>query len=680
MFSCLFADSNSTAILRGLLAIVRPSLSGVSSNVWTRRAVPGVLIVGLLVTPARGLELSVAARTEAPFDRSRSATEGESVRQWVMVVEPGADATAAAAALGAKVTEALNADKSVVVIEFEEAPRYDRLGSIAQQRAEIVSLEPQVPIWSYPRAAPTDPLIAQQWHLKNIAFPGIDINLSPVWNMTVGSPAVPIDGRGVTVGVVDGGFDYNHPDLRSRYAAPLSYDAFGNPLEAPSTAPNAGVDAKFAHSTMIAGIVAESRNNLGGTGIASASGLADLRLLYRPKTDVQESATESYQSGAIAIKNNSWGPCDYLGHYVPDATGQTVFDLAHFRCTPPRIVRSLPVRPGSALATTLFNITNSSVGRGGRGTILTWAVGNGGAAADRAHERASANDPLYQYLGSWAGYDGWSCNRFVIAVGSIVKTGFLAPYTTPGPCTFVVAPGGASGSGIVSTDLRGLGNGYNTASNGDFTSASASAAGTSFASPMVAGVAALMLQVKPALTYRDIMHILARSAKKIDAADRSWYQNGSGRWVSYFYGFGLLDAASAVTRAKTWTNVKPIASYSPAQKCLDVEMSHSLTGTTYGFTVENRIKVEHVEVLVGVTHPSPGHLQVKVKSPTGARAVVVGVPQQNRQESDLFYKFTTTHFWDELSPGRWAVTVTDPVVGPRGVFNCAKVAIYGTSY
>lgn len=78
---------------------------------------------------------------------------------------------------------------------------------------------------------------------------------------------------------------------------------------------------------------------------------------------------------------------------------------------------------------------------------------------------------------------------------------------------------------------------------------------------MVSGVIALMLEVNPSLSYRDIMHILVESADQVDPSDPEWKSNGANKLVNHSYGFGLVDADRAVAMAMTWTPVVPLISY-----------------------------------------------------------------------------------------------------------------------
>ena len=92
-------------------------------------------------------------------------------------------------------------------------------------------------------------------------------------------------------------------------------------------------------------------------------------------------------------------------------------------------------------------------------------------------------------------------------------------------------------------------------------------AGTSFATPMVSGVVALMYEANPNLGWRDVQSILANSARHVGSEIGSgpafderyawgWNDantwNGGGLHFSNDYGYGLVDALAAVRLAETW--------------------------------------------------------------------------------------------------------------------------------
>ena len=79
--------------------------------------------------------------------------------------------------------------------------------------------------------------------------------------------------------------------------------------------------------------------------------------------------------------------------------------------------------------------------------------------------------------------------------------------------------------GLVTADLMswpGFDNAWCTSGNDQVV-------GTSFATPLVSGVVALMLQVQPSLTWRDVQHILAVSASQVDVLDGDWWVHFSIR-------------------------------------------------------------------------------------------------------------------------------------------------------
>jgi thermitase len=126
-----------------------------------------------------------------------------------------------------------------------------------------------------------------------------------------------------------------------------------------------------------------------------------------------------------------------------------------------------------------------------------------------------------------------ACDK-VIAVGATDSADLRASYSNYGSWIDIVAPG----SNILTT-LRG--GGYGTTS------------GTSFASPITAGVGALMLSVRPDLTATQLTELIKSSAKDLGAAGFD-IQFGSGR----------LDANRAVVAALQAADTIPSTTTAPA--------------------------------------------------------------------------------------------------------------------
>lgn len=80
--------------------------------------------------------------------------------------------------------------------------------------------------------------------------------------------------------------------------------------------------------------------------------------------------------------------------------------------------------------------------------------------------------------------------------------------------------------------------------------------GTSSAAPLAAGAMALVLEANPNLTYRDVMYLIAKTAKipNIEETD-GWIINGANYHVNEKYGFGALDVSQMVQEAQKWKNV-----------------------------------------------------------------------------------------------------------------------------
>ena len=178
-----------------------------------------------------------------------------------------------------------------------------------------------------------------------------------------------------------------------------------------------------------------------------------------------------------------------------------------------------------------------------------------------------------------------SASRYTISVGGSTEDGTPASYSSFGASVLVAAPTGSDnraqqfpviGSGLLTTDLVGdFGQNLEGIEDEPFDardffpdlSYTSRFGGTSGAAPIVTGTIALMLQANPNLSFRDIEHILVRSARQtsfnyVDAdsdllfeEDADFFQNGAGFSFSYGLGHGVIDTDLAVRMAEEWTPV-----------------------------------------------------------------------------------------------------------------------------
>lgn len=150
-------------------------------------------------------------------------------------------------------------------------------------------------------------------------------------------------------------------------------------------------------------------------------------------------------------------------------------------------------------------------GRSGKGCVVVFASGN-------------------QYK-STVGYPA-NCNPEVLAVGAIGSSGVRSSFSNYGSALDIVAPG----ESVITTTTD---SGYSSAISG-----------TSFACPIVAGVAALVLSVNPDLTQKQVADIIESTAKKCGNYSYTTQSGRSnGTWNDQM-GYGLVDAYAAVIKAK----------------------------------------------------------------------------------------------------------------------------------
>ncbi|MBA7709623.1 hypothetical protein ES703_118544 [subsurface metagenome] len=131
-----------------------------------------------------------------------------------------------------------------------------------------------------------------------------------------------------------------------------------------------------------------------------------------------------------------------------------------------------------------------------------------------------------------------------IATGASTNFDYRSDYSQYDSTLDIVAPSNGGSLGITTTDIAGSG-GY---SSGDYTS---TFGGTSSATPLAAGVAALLLSQNPDLTADDVQNILQETADKVGNIAYSGGRND-------YYGYGRVNADAALATRISIT-VDPLA-------------------------------------------------------------------------------------------------------------------------
>lgn len=301
-------------------------------------------------------------------------------------------------------------------------------------------------------------------------------------------------------------------------------------------------------------------------------------------------------------------------------------------------------------------------GRRGFGSIFVVASGNGGQHNDNCN------------------YDGYANSIYTVTIGAVDEEGRMPFYAEE--CASMLAVTFSGGDkmlrSIVTTDWdlqKGTG-------------CTEGHTGTSAAAPLAAGMIALMLQVRPCLTWRDVQHIIVFTATQYEDRRADWITNEAGFSHSHQHGFGLLNAWRLVNAAKIWTSVPYLASYvSPVLKenkaiplsphSLEVLWNVSRTD----LEMSGLKTLEHVAVTVSITHPRRGSLELKLFCPSGMMSLI-GTPRSMDSDPNGFndWTFSTVRCWGERAKGIYRLVIRD--VGDEtlqaGVLRQWQLTLYGS--
>jgi proprotein convertase subtilisin/kexin type 2 len=490
-----------------------------------------------------------------------------------------------------------------------------------------------------------DPLYVDQWHLKNTGqlgatgVPGIvgqDMNVEPAWTTR--------SGAGIRIAIVDDGLEIAHEDLAGNVAAGLSHNYL-----------NAGTDPTGGfHGTAVAGIAASIDNTLGGIGAAPRANMVGYNYLQN-QTITNEADAMTRGSPNVHISNNSWGPPDDGFLHASGSLWRTAITAG------------------------------LSSGRNGLGTIYTWSAGNGGTPAGVAGTNGRDN----------SNYDGMTNNRGVIAVAAVNDQGVKSSYSEHGANIWISAPGGefCDTHTITTTDRTGGIEGANTTATAgvtDYANTNYTKCfnGTSAAAPGASGVIALVLEARPTLGWRDVRLILAQSARKNDAGDAGWTTSATTPAYNFNhkYGFGVIDAAAAVTLASSWTNVgTEVIPTTPASSPGLAIPDNNPTGVSNTITVgaSGIANIEFIEITFSATdHTYFGDLDITLTSPAGT---VSQLSEQHFCVPDCSPASNSYNGWvfgsarhlGEAADGNWILTVKDLVGVDTGTFQSWGLKFYG---
>lgn len=369
---------------------------------------------------------------------------------------------------------------------------------------------------------PNEEYFNQQWYLHNTGqytnddnqgVVDADIDAPEAWDITKGS-------SNVVTAVIDTGVTSNHADLPNSRQIRLFGSNFAYPYDGNSRSDSDpvfnGNSARFTdnHGNACAGIIAATQdNNQGITGIAPLTKIMPIKIFFqRSTTSTFADAIDFAVNNGASIINNSWS----------------------FRTTDSNF--------SPVIISAIQNAIDSSV-------LILFSAGN------------NAN-----HNGNVAGYTRFPGNTNiadVITVGASDRNNNQANYSPNSSYLEIVAPSstGTDGSDVWTIDIPGLNQGDNSvfdyrnnfienlpSSGVNYDAYTGRFGGTSAATPMVAGVAALMLSVNPCLTPAQVRNILTSTTDQIGGFDYNYDPSAPGKSIEL--GYGKVNAYKAVKKAK----------------------------------------------------------------------------------------------------------------------------------
>jgi subtilisin family serine protease len=379
---------------------------------------------------------------------------------------------------------------------------------------EVMVVSPNF-VSEFPRGAPPTPSIAQ-WHLKfrsgTSQKTGSDVDIHPAWRITLGSPRI-------VVAILDDGVDVEHPNLgdnivsrpdpsdprdlvgRDFFISDDDHPEHFNPRPKRFRYPYYKMAGNDIHGTPCAGVVAANGRFNNIYGAAPRCKILPVKVFHADDLASEDRVADAIvYSGLYAdILSCSWsGPNSSIIEAALHTVAEGAFDYR----------------------------------RGTRGTPIFFAAGNGG--------RNRVSYP--------------AASDYAICVGATTDLAEIADYSNQGKEVWISAPSSGGVKGITTSDVSYPNRGFNigdSLAGGKDGLHTNSFGGTSSATPLVAGIAALILSVRPDLTLADIKEILKDSADMIGPA--SSYTGDPGHSVAF--GYGRINAGAAVEAALAFSSI-----------------------------------------------------------------------------------------------------------------------------
>ncbi|MCO5269931.1 MAG: S8 family serine peptidase [Brumimicrobium sp.] len=393
------------------------------------------------------------------------------------------------------------------IFQLKESTEIDSMATI-NISAKINENEIDLVKLAEPNAFSVEPLICQPttemaltpgnirgtWHIRNTG----DV----IWNGPSGKNDADADlcecwgagytGKGIKMGIIDfGGIEFSHNDFEGSNI-PKAFNAMSEQYE------TSDFQLQYnGHAMQVTGIVAATPNNttLGQRWAVGAAYNTEVIPYINEFTDIPTMNTQIVKSIQAAVFEG--------------------VDIINMSFKTNAAFGSIDIQINNAIATGRPDPNNPNIALG---IVCVAAVGND----DVEGSHFPANMPNVIGVG-WSNPNDYRCSSNAPGGGWSVTSGQGSTYGPPEYNYDVVAPGEL----LMTTILSLLGQGSHTVT-----------LGSSFSSPIVASIAAMILEKNPSLTWSDVRDLIRDGAEKVnsDTYDYNMFGNAPGYNNEMFYG------------------------------------------------------------------------------------------------------------------------------------------------
>lgn len=503
----------------------------------------------------------------------------------------------------------------------------------------------------YQALVPTDPSYIQQWHLHDrLVDPDFDSrassNCEQAWNL-LGN----YGNSEVVVAVTDDGCRLDHADFNSsnKFAAWGYFQGrrLVNNIDFQAD-PNLMYENGNDHGTSCAGVVAGEADAVKTVGAAPDAGLLPIKW-------------ESGDGGSL---------------FISDSKLLTALDFIADKVDV--MSNSWGSSPSSLWEEQVINrIEQLSLteGKRGKGIVFLWAAGNENCPIQLDSDIPIPYTNGVEFRSNRIVWTGVRTARSfqhnltnlpgVMHIAALGSTAQRSHYSNYGPSISLTAPSSNLHT-YYRMQIAGLGI---TTTTGAGTGVTDAFGGTSSATPLVAGIAALVIAANPNLTAAEVIALLKETASKdlnftpypktaptdFDP-DVSWdvspitpYDTGDftnigspeGTWSPWF-GYGKVDALAAVAAAltKNGTPIPPLTTTNTFEASATPNLvipDNDEVGIRHTISVTKSGSLAAITVNLDITHSYVGDLIVSLIAPSGVEAILHN--RSGASANDLKIKF-----------------------------------------